>query len=372
METNANVTLMVLYEDESVEVRYGNGAELQLSPCGCEFLLLKAADPRGHPLQPTERVRQRTRFTVSTYKCLVAALAFRNKYSTRPYLVDELIPADQKQPFFSIDSEVQWPQVSHCDSELGPEGEIIIRSKDGRAELMLSPSGEDFTVKFKCTLSQARNWHHHNGSPNTQHQAVNNVASPGGGSGISDDSKEMVQHHSCCAVSTTWSYPLSLAQHQWTHTIDTALEHVQANGSRTPTQEDGRVSEKVPEERKSHLPQALPLSCPTPHWHRWKLKDPLAKKEHSDDLPTELVKVMWCQGVTYRILCGAVSVIEVSPGDGSLIRSNGVLDSYFTHYKPELQSGEVTYHLNSLPPDVPGQPYSVYSIVNRASRYFAV
>lgn len=34
---------------------------------------------------------------------------------------------------------------------------------------------------------------------------------------------------------------------------------------------------------------------------RWKTKDPLAKIELSDQgLQTEPVKVLWCQGVTYR------------------------------------------------------------------------
>ncbi|XP_044053108.1 uncharacterized protein C5orf34 homolog [Siniperca chuatsi] len=414
METS--VSLMIMYEDESVDVRYGNGAQLQLSPCGCEFMLVKPTDPSGHPLQPTERVRQRTRFTISTYKALmVAALAFRNKYASRPYLPEELIPADHKKPFFSIDSDVQWPEWSSCDVELVPGGETTIRSEEGRAALMLSPSGEEFSVKFTCSLSQTQNQHRgmdgfrrdSDSSPGSQQEQVSNLicqttndetkeVHQGRGSRRNESirsrscspritsttepkpeemyqSTAVVQHHSCCAVAPIWCYPLSLARHLWMARLSKPID-VRAEGASDLPQAHRRIN--MPDisivERRSHLPQTLPLTCPSPHWHRWKVKDPLAKKQHSDqDLPTELVKVMWCQGVTYRILSMAVSVIEVSPGDGSVIRSNGVLNNYFTHHKPELLSGrvkEVTYHLDNLPPDVPGQLYSICSILSRASR----
>ncbi|XP_059193612.1 uncharacterized protein C5orf34 homolog [Centropristis striata] len=414
METGVGVSLMIMYEDESVDVRYGNGVQLQLSPCGCEFMLVKPKDSSRHPLQPTERVRQRTRFTTSTYKeFMAAALAFRNKYASRPYLPEELIPVDDKKPFFSIDSEVEWPKLSSGDAELGPGGETIIRSEGGRAVLMLSPSGEEFSVEFTCSLSQTQNQRRslQGFNRDSESSAANQLQQQVGDLTINDVNKEahqgrasrrnesvrsrscspriistgqpkpeeiyqsttVLQHHSCCTVAPIWRFPLSLAHQLWTARLSKPKDaRAQETGELTQAQRRINTSDVSNAERRSHLPQALPLTCPSPHWHRWKVKDPLAKEEHSDqDLPTELVKVMWCQGVSYRILSGTVSVIEVSPGDGSIIRSNGVLNTYFTHQKPELQSGqvnEVTYHLNNLPPDVPGQLYSVCSVVSRASR----
>ncbi|KAM9858172.1 uncharacterized protein C5orf34 homolog [Aulostomus maculatus] len=390
MENTSGVSSMVMYEDESVDVRYGSGAALQLSPCGSEFLLGEVPDPAGHPLQPTKRVRQRTRFTISAYKeALMAALAFRNKYASRPYLPEELIPAALKQPFFSIDPHVNWPDWASCDAEFGPSGETVVRSEEGRAELMMSPSGEEFSVAFTCRVSQPHQQHlgQRGGdagcSPDTQQYANKQsscnetVALPHTEGRRRDESPEqmhqsttVVQHHSCLAIAPPWCYPLSLARRHWTARLSKPADSAGAEGTRQFSRADESVnpSDMTAEDRRSLLCEALPLTCSSPHRHRWKVKDPFAKEE---DSPTELVKVMWCQGVTYRILGGAVPVIEVSPGDGSVIRSNGVLNTYFTHHKPELQTAgvkEVTYHLKSLPPDVPGQVYSVRSIVSRASR----
>ncbi|KAM9360632.1 uncharacterized protein C5orf34 homolog [Symphorus nematophorus] len=404
METSACVSLMIMYEDESVDVRYGNGARLQLSPCGCEFMLEKAPEPPGHPLQPPERVRQRSRFTTSAYKeLMVAALAFRNKYASRPYLPEEVIPADHKKPFFSVDPDVRWPEWSSCDTELGPGGETIVRSEEGRAALTLSPSGEEFSVEFTCSLSQTQSQYPsvqgvsrdsdsqichstndeskelHQGRGGRRNEAVRSTSCSLRTSTAHTKSEGLcksttvVQHHSCCSVAPVWSYPLSLARRLWTARLSEAEEVESERGSDlTRAHRSINTSDVSVFGRSSPLPQALPLTCPSPHWHRWKFKDPLIKNEHShQDPPTELVKVVWCHGVTYRILSGAVAVIEVSPGDGSAIRSNGVLSTYFTHYKPDLLSGqvkEVTYHLNNLPPDVPGQLYSICSVLSRASR----
>lgn len=55
---------------------------------------------------------------------------------------------------------MQWPEVSSSSgAEFGPGGETVVRSKEGRAVLVLSPSGEDFTVEFTCSLSSAQNKH---------------------------------------------------------------------------------------------------------------------------------------------------------------------------------------------------------------------
>ncbi|XP_028312803.1 uncharacterized protein C5orf34 homolog isoform X1 [Gouania willdenowi] len=378
METRAAVSTMVMYEDESLEVHYVDGAQLQLSPCGCEFLLLKAAESRTHSRQAMGRVRQRTRFTISEYKeLLVAALAFRNKYASQPYLPEELISAESKKPFFRIDSNVYWPDWSLSEAELGPGGEIIVRSKGGEATLMLASSGEDFSVEFMCNLSQNQSYRDTYGSSGglkgdqTEH-------TPNGGKELTQSmscsstnictqpkmyqSTTVVQHHSCYTVPSMWVYPLSLARYYWTAHVSDAED-----GAETTSK--AHKPDISSEARRSLLPQALPLTCPSPHLHRWKFKDPLATDEDSD-LPTDLLKVMWCQGIIYRILNGTDPVIEVSPGDESVIRSNAVLNGYFTHYKYDLRRKkrkEVTYHVSSLPPDVLGQVYLVSSTVTRAS-----
>ncbi|XP_054906696.1 uncharacterized protein C5orf34 homolog isoform X2 [Poeciliopsis prolifica] len=391
MGTAEGVSAMVMYEDESVEVHDRHGAHLQLSPCGSEFVLVKATDPLGRPVQPTERVRQRTRFAISAFKALMTtALAFRNKYASRPYLPGELIAADNRKPFYSLDSGVKWPECSSYKPEFGPGGEIVVRSEEGRAMLTLSPSGEEFSVEFMCNLSQPQHQivcslNKTDGSLKSQQQANSqndqrhlgkestkaNSFSSHLTSTTHQQPEQMyqattvVQHHSCLAVDPTWAYPLSLARHHWMSSLSNSKDTKSEEPSKSKQADDELdISDK---DRDSQLPQALPLTCPSPHWHRWKIK----VEEEVSDLPTELVKILWCQGVTYRILSGEIPVVEVSPGDGSVIRSNGVLNSYFTHYKPRLHSEEgreTTYHLSSLPPGTPGQLYPVGSIVSRASR----
>ncbi|XP_056138681.1 uncharacterized protein C5orf34 homolog [Lampris incognitus] len=417
MAAYANVGLMIMYEDESVDVRYGDGSRLFLSPCGSEFVLVKPPDPSAHPLQPCERVRQRTRFTVSAYKeLMVDALIFRNKYATRPYLPEEIIAADHKKPFYSNDSQVEWPKLSSSDAELGPSGETIIRSVKGKAALLLSSSGAEFLVEFNCDLSQAQNRYQraHSLSGDTGEQLSNATRqrSVAGCPQTTDDERKqtvvrgkgrrglsrsqscspqnnnpstaqskvylstiVVQHHSCSCVDPMWLYPLSLARHHWTIRHSKPPGDTEAEGARDPSHAYGGINttEVSSEERRSRLPEALPLTCTSPHRHRWRTVTPLVQGEQyiDQDLPRELVKVMWCDGVIYRILNGAMPVVEVSPGDGSVIRSNGTLNSYFTHHRNEPRLGEVkevTYHLKSLPPDVPGQVMSVGSVLSRASR----
>ncbi|XP_061674081.1 uncharacterized protein C5orf34 homolog [Syngnathoides biaculeatus] len=404
-------SMMIMYEDESVYIRYGNGTQLQLSPCGSEFVLVKAALDSGlHQLQTAARVRQRTRFTISAYKeLIVAALAFRNKYASRPYLPEELTSPAHKQYYSNL--EVQWPSWSSCEAESGPGGETIIKSEDKRAHVTLSPSGQDFFVEYACRFSQplrqqppgwsrdpesiadgqelhASAWNRKTAEgpqiPSVEmgdvHQAGRNKSCSA--RVVTDEVKPedkyqsvpLVQHHSCLAVAPPWCYPVSLARRYRASRLCGPPCGEERTGPKA--EQILNASDLNIEERKFVLPEALPLVCPSPHFHSWKFQDLVAESQPDQISPTELVKVMWHQGVTYRILDQDVSVIEVSPGDGSVIRSNGVLNTYFTHYKPECQSSpanvkEITYHVNGLPPDIPGQVYSICSVVSCASRLLA-
>ena len=64
--------------------------------------------------------------------------------------------------------------------------------------------------------------------------------------------------------------------------------------------------------------------------------------------------------------------IEIYPGDGSVFKSEGAyLGNYFTYYSIREESEEreeKTYSVNNLPPDRPGSPFSVCSLIKQATR----
>uniref|UniRef100_A0A8C2DKG9 Zgc:153352 n=1 Tax=Cyprinus carpio TaxID=7962 RepID=A0A8C2DKG9_CYPCA len=376
-----SVRFMVLCVDESVDVFYSDGRRLQLSPCGSEFMIEKHMSPSAHPLQPRERVRQRTRFAI------ISPISFRNKYATHPYLPEELITVEFNKPFTSAITEVEWPGSDSCTA--GPHGEIAVCSVDGHAKLVLSSSGEEFTVEFISRSSQNEVESQH--LQGRLHRSTCSLTSAGASmdrlgsvvkttdterlestrlkSGKVDTYTRVIQQHSRALYPQMWRHPLSLA---FTHreSQKTKINTVSGQDRKGLTEGEGRQTSQTG--LKTQLPKPLPLKCPSPHQHRWRydaVNPDLLEQE--EEVTAELVKVLWCKGIIYRIIDGVIPMVEISPGDGSVIRSNGVLANYFTHHKAGAAHGdaaECVYYLCGLPPDVPGQLYSVQSVVTRASR----
>ena len=137
------------------------------------------------------------------------------------------------------------------------------------------------------------------------------------------------------------------------------------------------LTSDVSEERGkevSVLPRAPLLSCPAPHLHRWNFSDSFSQKQFGAEEYSyhELVKVVWYKAVTYRLTHKHMNSIEIYPGDGSVFKSEGAyLGNYFTYYSIREESEEreeKTYSVNNLPPDRPGSPFSVCSLIKQAIR----
>ncbi|XP_061116879.1 uncharacterized protein C5orf34 homolog [Conger conger] len=305
--------------------------------------------------------------------------------------------------FFTDIAEIEWPSSVSCGLEFGLNGEAIVCSVDGNASLLLSPSKEEFSVEFLCRASQTevRGAVHQDPEIEPVSKHVKSQDSSTAGdlcsqntagtvrlSGVKENGPDtskaqarqghlysrVVQHHSCACPPPVWTYPLSLAlslcdsqqRKPSEHTAEEGLEAAAGAPGSSPGQSVSRGE-------RCRLPEALPLTCPTPHQHRWNLRDSAQRKEQEFDqgLRTELVKVLWLQGVVYRLISGAIAIIEICPGDGSVIRSNGAVANYFTHHAARLSFGqneERTYCMNRLPPDVPGLAYSISCVVTRANR----
>ncbi|XP_036894422.1 uncharacterized protein C5orf34 homolog [Sturnira hondurensis] len=411
---------MVLYEDDSVQVRYVDGSRLQLSPCGSEFLFEKAPPVSAHPLEQPERIRQRTRFVISTYReQLQRALDFRNSFATCPFLSENIIPSERKKRVFLDISEVRWPSLDTDDGIAWLQGGTVkVASLDGHAYLCLPTSQQEFTVHFLCKVSQKpdpsivlseknsqakkdklvekagktlacgtlpgqrlenkENELHcqimKSKGPSEKERCVNGTeekeALPPPGPKHTCVHAWVEQRWSVASCPEEWKYPLSLAlrfHHKVRSSSGTDVTVTQ-DATLTPGVSEGRGKEV------SVLPRALSLSCPVPHLHRWSFCDSLSpgQSDEEEHPYPELVRVVWYKGITYRLTHKNVNSIEIYPGDGSVFKSEGAyFGNFFTYYSTQEGSEEreeKMYSVNNLPPDRPGSLFSVRSLIKQATR----
>nr|XP_047904376.1 uncharacterized protein C5orf34 homolog isoform X2 [Anser cygnoides] len=378
--------LMALLGDGSVEVRCAGGARLVLSPCGSEYLYEEALPAAAHPLQPAETCRRRVAFVLSAHREQVArALNFRNKFSSRPFLPSRLISPERKTILFSDILEVRWPDPVTADlTRCIKNGNVKISSLDGYAHLYLSELQQEFTVEFLCKVSQPSASYSHSSQKNSNYQnedqygkssknslpemlskqtrVENRKNEHGSAEGkyreptkpkdqkdrdrvrmfCTNCSYEYAWVTQCWSVSSypeEWKYPLSLALMCYNlHTVKTEMKRCEGN-NHTSIEADVLIDPKACE-AVSRLPAALPLSCRAPHLHRF--------------------------------IHGKRNIAEIYPGDESFFKSEGAfLGNYFVHYviqKGTNKREEKMYSVNSLPPDVPGSPYSISSIITQATK----
>ncbi|KAM4753569.1 LOW QUALITY PROTEIN: uncharacterized protein C5orf34 homolog [Cyanocitta cristata] len=404
--------LMVLFGDDSVEVHYAGGSRLLLSPCGSEYLYEAALPAAAHPLQPAVTTRQRVAFVVSAYReQLLRALDFRNAFSSRPYLPSRVIPPERKKILLSDTLEIKWPDPATADlTRCLDNGSVKISSVDGCAHLYLPELQQEFTVEFLCKVSQSSAAYSCSSEKNSNYRSRDQCGKPSKSyaaekSRINSKNKHVCAEgkywestepkdegvgdgvplfHTNCSEYTwvtqrwtvsscpeEWKYPLSLALKCCNlHTVKNVMKTYEKN-SCTAVESDV-LADPETHETVSRLPTALPLSCRAPHLHRWTFCDFFQNEDMEKYSFPQLIHVVWCQGVFYRFIHGKTNITEIYPGDDSFFKSEGAfLGKYFVRYT--IQKGtkkveEKMYSVNSLPPDVSGNPYSISSIITQATK----
>ncbi|XP_042305992.1 uncharacterized protein C5orf34 homolog isoform X2 [Sceloporus undulatus] len=404
-------SLMILYEDDSVEVHYMDRSRLLLSPCGSEFLFEKAVPASAHPMQPPERVRQRTQFAISIYRSqLLRAIDFRNQYSDRPCLPSSIIPAERKNVLFTDISEAKWPSPDNAEGTITVQnGNVTVSSLDGHTCLFLPELQRTFRVEFSCKVSQTlstslspleKNCSKliQGCSRRSNQNSVLKLSSqqltikekddiPNAENPVQESSSRCMRQDEIPGAFQTSSEYCRITQHmsvsscpkEWKYPLSLAFKFYQSAQSNKANEDDGNIGHDCSEwdmsKAVTYLPSALPLSCHAPYLHRWNFNDFFQPKQEDNEcyLHSQPIKVLWNKDVIYRFFLRTKS-IEIYPGDGSVFKSEGSCwGKYFTRYyiKEQIKQREETmYSVSNLPPDTPGNLYSVWAIITQAIRVF--
>ncbi|XP_059143355.1 uncharacterized protein C5orf34 homolog [Physella acuta] len=182
------------------------------------------------------------------------------------------------------------------------------------------------------------------------------------------------KHGSRSDCSVEWSYPLKLA-------IEGRLKQSADYSTSRPTQEELQTAKVIGHSRDtdySHtqVPLPLPLTCPFQHKDKEflnQLEESMAESSDSGFQRGKL-KVIISESVVYRLVqCGDIKMIEVYPGDGSVLVSQGVKGHFYVHYVlVGEQLEERTYSLKSLPPGKPKGRYSLEKLIKTANRFLSM
>ncbi|XP_061183350.1 uncharacterized protein C5orf34 homolog [Saccostrea echinata] len=185
----------------------------------------------------------------------------------------------------------------------------------------------------------------------------------------------VTRHFSCEECPVAWRHPLNMARSIIEKREDYEKKML----------EEGVKRQKAPVNQQyckdkfcmCPFPTPTPLTCPAQHLHRLQTNYIYDDDKNSLDNLTTFkqgrLKVLMVEGVIFRILrLSSTKVLEIFPGDGSVIVSQGVKGHYYKHSIPYGDRGEVeerSYSIKSLPPHTPSAAYSVEKLIKRASRF---
>ncbi|KAK3703275.1 hypothetical protein RRG08_059538 [Elysia crispata] len=169
-------------------------------------------------------------------------------------------------------------------------------------------------------------------------------------------------HISRNACPLAWTHPLKLVQ-----TARSLQDHHNQDRS------EDKATSTSKGKQSSPLPEPLPVTCPFQHLHKWDVEKTLNVSDASGSLEFQhgMLKVVISEGIVYRFVTVAkIHIVEIHPGDGSIIVSQGVKGHFYTHYiTVEDRLEERTYSLKSLPAGQCKGSYSISKLIQTANRY---
>ncbi|CAH3105473.1 unnamed protein product [Porites lobata] len=338
-----SLDLFILYENDSLFIRYKDGTSVELSPCGTAFLHREAA--------PGKRtMKQLTRFAVSSFRTkIIEAVRIRNLFAARPYLCKELTSQHELKVGYHGITECHWcDQPAKDFVTLLSDGSAFMESLDGLASLTLLPHRQAFVVNFLCEVKYP-------------------LPKKTNDKGLEGQQQKhyytwQEQIHSLSSCPEPWQYPLQCVVDVVNNVEESTVCPV---GSNTVTK----------------VPSSLPITCKAAHLHSWRAQ--MVPSECLDAENWEIfwqsnMRVIWKGGVTYRIFPQPTGLftVEIDPGDGSIMRSQSPCARYFNHwivqYHPH-QGVEIQERVYSADRPLPDRllrtKYSVGKLIKQATSY---